>query len=243
MRLNRIHTEKALHPETEVCLDGGAARHLLKVLRKRIDDELIVFCGDGQQYPARITAIHGRQSLTVMLGAAEAPATESPLSIELIQAIGRGERMDYAIQKAVELGVRALQPLFSARTEVRLSDERVDKRLAHWQQVVIAACEQSGRVRVPEVKPPETLADLKKREGLCLYLHPGAELSPTDLASRQDDRITLLIGPEGGLAEEEIDHLQRLGFQGLRLGPRVLRTESAGPAAIAMLQTLLGDWR
>lgn len=243
MRLNRIHTSQALGPNAELLIDGGAAGHLLKVLRKRIDDELIVFCGDGLEYPARITAIHGRHSLTVLLGSADQPATESPLAIELIQAIGRGERMDYAIQKAVELGVTAIQPLFTARTEVRLSGERVDKRLAHWQQVVIAACEQSGRVRVPEVNAPLALAELKTRDGLCFYLHPEARQAPADRLTGPISRVSVLIGPEGGLADEELGYLGKLGFEGLRLGPRVLRTETAGPAAIAMLQTLLGDWR
>ena len=248
MRLNRIHTDQALSPHAEIVLDGGAAQHLLKVLRKHVDDELIVFCGDGRQFPARITAVNGRQSLTVMLGSAEEPATESALSIELIQAIGRGERMDYAIQKAVELGVSTIQPLFTARTEVRLSGDRVDKRLAHWQQVVIAACEQSGRVRVPAVKAPVSLAEIgpapTASEGARrFYLHPEARQAPDDLLTGQVSRVSVLIGPEGGLADEEIRHLDTLGFQGLRLGPRVLRTETAGPATIAMLQTLLGDWR
>ena len=166
---------------------------------------------------------------------------ESPLAIHLGQGLSRGERMDWAIQKATELGVTEITPIMSERCEVRLKDERADKRLAHWRQVAISACEQCGRSRVPVIHPPVLLSDwIKTTEAdLKLVLHPVSE----PLASHaKPSRLAFLIGPEGGLTDNEIDLAQAAGYQPARLGPRVLRTETAPVVALAVAQQLWGDF-
>lgn len=243
MRQIRLYTDQTLASGQALSLSDGPARHLLKVLRQRVGAAVILFNGDGAEYDGEITAIEGKERCRIQLIDKRRPETESPLSISLVQAIGRGERMDFSIQKAVELGVSEIRPVFTERTEVRLAGERADKRLAHWQQVAIGACEQSGRVRLPTVHPAVPLFEIRAEEGLCLYLDPQAELSPSTLAPPHSARAMIVIGPEGGLSEAETGWLARSGFTGLRLGPRVLRTETAGPATIAMLQTCFGDWQ
>lgn len=242
MRRIRLYTEQALAAGAVVSLVDGPARHLLRVLRQRVGGTVTLFNGNGAEYDGEISAIEGKERCQIQLTEARWLESESHLAITLVQAIGRGERMDFSIQKAVELGVSAIRPVFSERTEVRLAGERADKRLAHWQQVAIAACEQSGRVRLPIIHPATPLAELKADEGLSLYLDPEAQLSPASLAAPESNRAMIVIGPEGGLSEAETGWLSRQGFTGLRLGPRVLRTETAGPATIAMLQTRFGDW-
>lgn len=243
MRRIRLYTDQPLASGQAVSLVNGTARHLLKVLRQRVGASVTLFNGDGAEYDGEIVAIEGKERCRVELGEARRPDCESPLAITLVQAIGRGERMDFSIQKAVELGVSAIRPVFSERTEVRLAGDRADKRLGHWQQVVISACEQSGRVRLPNIHPPVPLFETQAEEGLCLYLDPLAELSPATLTKPESDRAMIVIGPEGGFSEAETGWLAGQGFAGLRLGPRVLRTETAGPATIAMLQTRFGDWQ
>jgi 16S rRNA (uracil1498-N3)-methyltransferase len=243
MRRIRLYTDQALATGQSVSLADGPARHLLKVLRQRVGASVTLFNGDGAEHDGEITAIEGKERCRIQLSQSRRPERESPLAITLVQAIGRGERMDFSIQKAVELGVSAIRPVFSERTEVRLAGERADKRLAHWQQVAIAACEQSGRIRLPIIHPAAPLAKIQAEEGLCLYLDPEAELSPASLAAPVSNRAMIVIGPEGGLSDAETGWLARQGFSGLRLGPRVLRTETAGPATIAMLQSRFGDWQ
>ncbi len=243
MRRIRLYTDQALASGQAVSLVDGPARHLLKVLRQRVGASVILFNGDGSEYDGEISAIEGKEHCRVELGEARRPDCESPLAITLVQAIGRGERMDFSIQKAVELGVSTIRPVFSERTEVRLTGERADKRLAHWQQVAIGACEQSGRVRLPMIHPPVPLFEIQAGDGLNLYLDPLAERSPANLTAPGCGQALIAIGPEGGFSEAEIGWLAGQNFRGLRLGPRVLRTETAGPAAIAMLQTRFGDWQ
>jgi 16S rRNA (uracil1498-N3)-methyltransferase len=243
MRTIRLHTDQPLATGQTIELEPGPARHLVRVLRQRVGDPVTLFNGDGSEHAGVITAIEGKQSCRVELRASHQPERESPLAISLVQAIGRGERMDYSIQKAVELGVAEIQPVFSERTEVRLGAERADKRLAHWQQVAIAACEQSGRVRLPRIHPPAPLHEVRPGTGLNLFLDPLAKLGPTGLETPESLAASIVIGPEGGLSEAEIDQLTQLGFTGLRIGPRVLRTETAGPAVIALLQARFGDWQ
>lgn len=240
MRLHRTYTPNTLEPGTEVELDDRAARRLGRVLRLRAGDEVVLFNGDDHDYAASIiTATKSR--IVVRVASASVVDNESPLRVTLAQGIARGERMDYALQKAVELGVAAIQPLFCRRTEVKLSGERLDKRVAHWRGVVVSACEQCARARVPEILPPLKLAEwLDEAPGdLRLVLRPEGVSKPADLP--RSDRVTLLIGPEGGLAPAEIEEAVGAGFTPVRLGPRVLRTETAGPAALAILQALWGD--
>ena len=242
MRLPRIYCDASLVVGEQVELAEGPSRHLVRVLRLRPGDRAVLFNGDGLDYPATLVEASPKRCLA-SIQASEDPGTESPLQIRLFQAIGRGERMDWAIQKSVELGVTAIQPLFSERTEVRLDEKRAAKRQAHWQQVAISACEQSGRAKVPSVEEPIAVKDLAPASALSLYLHPRAKQTPASLTGKTTEKIDLVIGPEGGLSDGEISHLEKLGYIGLRLGPRVLRTETAGPATIAALQALFGDWR
>ncbi len=239
----RIHTRQNLDEHAEIDLEEKPARHLVKVLRRRIGDPVVLFNGDGHEYSGQIAECRPPDQCTIELTAASTPGVESSLAITLVQAIGRGERMDWSIQKACELGVHTIVPVFTERTEVRLSGERAEKRLAHWQGVAVAACEQSSRVRVPDINTPVALTAVVFKISPRFYLDPAAELSPTALEHPDPLETLIAIGPEGGFTEHETDWLKRQGFAGLRLGPRVLRTETAGPAAIAVLQSLFGDWK
>lgn len=242
MRLTRVHVDSALASGREVVLPESAAAHLSRVLRLTVDDECVLFNGDGHDYAARIVAV-GKRELRVAIGAARPVANESPLRIRLLQGVARGEKMDLILQKATELGVAHIAPLWSQRSEVKLDEARAGKRLAHWRGVVIAACEQSGRAHVPEVVAPVPLATAVAAlpaEGLRLTLDPEGDQALATLAidSRQ---LVLAVGPEGGWSPVDRAQLRDAGFQGLKLGPRILRTETAGLAAIAALQARFGD--
>ena len=240
MRQARIHTPQTLLEMPSVELDGSAAHYLARVLRLSKGDPLILFNGDGRDYSAEISEVQSKRVLTRLLDS-RISSRESPLKITLVQAICRGDRMDYALQKATELGVFCIQPLISHRVEVRLDKARQAKRMKHWQGVVISACEQSGRAVVPEVKTPLSMfewmaeADVSPR----VVLDPVAEnkLSGLPVAA---DAISILVGPEGGFTKEEAVAARSSGLTAVSLGPRVLRTETAGPAAIAVLQAKTG---
>ncbi len=242
MRENRLYTDQGLSLGQRITLEPRPAKHAAQVLRLSSGDRLTVFNGDGQDYLAQIEACT-RQSVVVQILDLSEPEPPPRLAITLALGVSRGERMDLALQKAVELGVSAIQPLFSTRTVVRLSGDRLAKRTRHWQAVVIAACEQSGRRRLPELAPAIALLDwLGKEQRGGILLHHAAERSLPELLAPGAD-LVLLIGPEGGLAPEERDYAQARGFTPVRLGPRVLRTETAPLAAIAAIQTLWGDFR
>ncbi len=248
MRLTRLHVDAPLAVGARIVLPQAAAGHLLRVLRASVGDACVLFNGDGHDYDARIVAIDKRGGEVDILDCRK-PGNESPLRITLLQALARGEKMDWILQKATELGVAAFVPVISERSEVKLSGERADKRLAHWRGVVVSACGQSGRAVVPEVLPPVTLdrALLSLSAGTTrLLLDPlaGSGLPPRGDQGRDDPgEVVLAIGPEGGWSTNDSDALHAAGFQGLRLGPRVLRTETAGIAAIAALQASQGDMR
>lgn len=242
MRLTRVHVDSPLVPGSEVVLPESAAAHLSRVLRLTVADECVLFNGDGCDYAARIVAV-GKRELRVAVGAARPVANESPLRIHLLQGVARGEKMDLILQKATELGVAHIAPLWSQRSEVKLDDARAGKRLTHWRGVVIAACEQSGRARVPEVVAPVPLATAVAAlpaEGLRLILDPEGELALATLAIASA-AVVLAVGPEGGWSPADRAQLQGAGFVGLKLGPRILRTETAGLAAISALQARFGD--
>ncbi len=234
----RLFVSEALAEGAQLVLAGEAAHHLLNVLRIRPGAPLILFNGGGGEFEASVAQL-GKRDLTVRVGRRQPAQRESPLAITLAQAVSRGERMDYAIQKAMELGVAAIQPLATEHS-LRLDGERAGKKLAHWQAVAQSAAEQSGRERLPPVLPLLPLAEWLPRagDGLKLALHPaGAPLK----SLQRSPGLTLLVGPEGGLSEQDIRHCAAAGFQTLSLGPRILRTESAGAAALAAIQTLWGD--
>ncbi|RDZ26930.1 16S rRNA (uracil(1498)-N(3))-methyltransferase [Lysobacter silvisoli] len=243
MRLTRVYVDQALRAGAEVVLPESAAAHLSRVLRLGVGDACVLFNGDGHDYVARIAAA-GKRELRVAVGEASAVERESPLRLVLLQGVARGEKMDLILQKATELGVAAVYPLWSQRSEVKLDEARAGKRLAHWRSVVASACEQSGRARVPEVAAPLALAAALAAlpaGGLRLILDPEGELAYATLSPQPDAAIYLAIGPEGGWSPLDREQLRAAGFAGLRLGPRILRTETAGLAAIAALQAKFGD--
>lgn len=241
MRNPRIYTDQPLSAGIFVQLTDSAANHVGKVLRMKVGDPLVLFNGKGGAFQSSIASIH-KKAVEVELKSALDSDAESPLTIELGQTLSRGERMDYAIQKATEVGVTSITPLFSERCEVKLKADRMDKRLKHWQQIAISACEQCGRNRVPVIHPPVTLEEwlAERRTELNFVLHHRAEkkLEGYD----QPVSVSLLIGPEGGLTADEIVLAEGKQFAPLALGPRVLRTETAPVAAIALMQYLWGDW-
>ncbi|HTV85608.1 MAG TPA: 16S rRNA (uracil(1498)-N(3))-methyltransferase [Dyella sp.] len=244
MRTTRIHLDQPLSVSTEVSLPPQAAEHVARVLRMNAGDTLTMFNGDGHDYGATLVAV-GKREVLVRIDNREAVANESPLHLTLAQGVARGEKMDLIVQKATELGVARIVPLFTERSEVKLDAARAEKRLQHWRAVAASACEQSGRVRVPEVTQaqalPAWLAGLADDDTQRLALLPEGSLRTREVRFGSP-RGVLVVGPEGGLGERDVGALREAGFQGLRLGPRILRTETAGLAALAALQTLHGDF-
>ena len=243
MRLTRVHVEQPLRAGSEVVLPESAAAHLVRVLRLGVGDACVLFNGDGHDYAARIVAATKRE-LRVAVDSAEAVTRESPLKLVLLQGVARGEKMDLILQKATELGAAAFHPLWSQRSEVKLDEARAEKRLAHWRSVVASACEQSGRAVVPAVAAPLPLAaalGALEPGGLRLILDPFGDVAFDTLAVDATAPVYLAIGPEGGWSDLDREQLRAAGFHGLRLGPRILRTETAGLAAIAALQARFGD--
>ena len=242
MRLTRIHVDAALAPGTTVTLPEAAAAHLVRVLRLQAGHECVLFNGDGNDYAARIVSA-GKRGVDAQVLDARTIANESPLRLSLLQGIARGEKMDWILQKATELGVAAIAPVSSERSEVKLDAGRADKRLAHWRSVVASACEQSGRAKVPDVAPPRSLqaALAQLPAGPCFILDPEATQSIAGLPPPDANACVLAVGPEGGWSPRDRAMLIEAGFSGLRLGPRILRTETAGIAAIAALQSRFGD--
>lgn len=241
MRLTRSFVDLPLHAGATVSLPEDAVAHLVRVLRLQAGDACVLFNGDGFDYDARIVTAGKRDAQVALIGARRVD-NESPLRITLVQGIARGEKMDLILQKATELGVARILPVDSERSEVKLDAQRAAKRLAHWREVVVSACEQSGRAVVPEVLPPQPLAQAAARpDGQCFLLDPQADIGLAALAGTPPSSCTLAIGPEGGWSPRDRELLAAAGFRGLRLGPRVLRTETAGLAAISALQALCGD--
>lgn len=243
MRNIRIHVDLPLAAGAERILPAQAGEHVARVLRMAAGDPLTLFNGDGNDYPATILAL-GKREVAVRVDGCHALANESPLPLTLAQGVARGEKMDLIVQKATELGVTRIVPLLTERAEVKLDAARAEKRLAHWRAVAASACEQSGRARLPEIVQalplPAWLNGLAADGALRLALLPEAGRSPRELRFGAAGGL-LVVGPEGGLGERDVGALAAAGFEGLRLGPRILRTETAGLAALAALQALHGD--
>ncbi len=243
MRTIRIHADLPLSLGMELSLPAQAAEHVARVLRLVDGDPITLFNGDGHDYQAIILEV-GKREVRAKIEAATAAQNESPLRLTLAQAVVRGEKMDLIVQKATELGVFRIAPLLTERSEVKLDSGRAEKRLAHWRSVVASACEQSGRASLPEVLPALPLSawlnGLAPDQTLRLAMLPQARQSARDLHFTERAGV-LVVGPEGGLGERDITALTAAGFSGLRLGPRILRTETAGLAALAALQSLHGD--
>jgi 16S rRNA (uracil1498-N3)-methyltransferase len=241
MRITRIYQPVALRSGASIELDERASHHLAHVLRLRPGAALRVFDGQGHEFDADIAAVNKR-GVGVKIGANVESMPESPLLTVLAQGVSRGERMDYTVQKAVELGVTRIVPLHAEHTVVQLAGERRERRAAHWRQVAIGACEQCGRSRVPEI---DEIQELRAwlggaGDGLKLVLHHRAAVGLAQLPA-STARVTLLVGPEGGLSDAEVQQAIAAGFVAVRLGPRVLRTETAGIAALAAIQVRWGD--
>lgn len=241
MRIPRIYHPEILHLHHIVALHEDAAGHISRVLRMKEGQEVLLFDGSGAQFPAEITEVNKKQVL-VKVTQREENSSESPLDLHLGQVISRGEKMEFTIQKSVELGVNTITPLISERCGVKLDEKRFEKKLAQWQKIAISACEQCGRNIIPEIRPIMSLEAwcAEEYDGLKLNLHPRAKYSINTLPAPVS-KVRLLIGPEGGLSAEEIDMTQTYHFEETLLGPRVLRTETAALTAITALQVRFGD--
>jgi 16S rRNA (uracil1498-N3)-methyltransferase len=240
----RLYCPSPLAAGGEIVLPQSAAHHALTVLRLKRGDAVRLFDGEGGEFAAELCRADAH-AVIARVGEREAIERESPLAVTLVQGLAAAERMDYVIQKAVELGVAAIAPVTTARGATRLDGVRAERRLGHWRRIAIASCEQCGRNRLPSLYP---LCDLSQwlREpsaaSLRLLLAPEAVSSLPQFA-RPAGAVELLVGPEGGLAPEETIGALRAGFQAVRIGPRTLRTETAGPAMLAAMNALWGDWR
>ena len=241
MRIPRIYTQQPLQAHVEIELDDNAAHHVGKVLRMQAGRELVLFNGDGGEYAATIVDA-GKKIVRIAITSFSEAERESPLPIHLGIGISRGERLDWVLQKATELGVSKITPLFTERTEVKLTGPRLEKKQQHWQQILIAACEQCQRNTLPELAAAERF-DLwlpSVTESSRWVLHHRTDVSLGNTA--RPDSVALVIGPEGGLSAAEIQRAQQYQFQPLALGPRVLRTETPPIAAISVLQYVWGDF-
>ena len=239
MRSHRFYTPIELNENSSVDLPSEAAHHCAQVLRYRVGDQLVLFNGDGFDYLATVEQIE-KKRCQVKLSNRIDPQNESPLNIHLFQGIARGDKMDLIIQKAVELGVREFTPLFTERCNVKLDGKRLDKKLQHWNKTIISACEQYGRAIIPKLHQPISLNKLKEIQNVSVYLEPAASKTFRDLHIQQS--LQLMIGPEGGFSEKDINHLNAIQCEGVVVGPRILRTETAGLSAISILQSYFGDF-
>ena len=244
MRITSIYFDGSLEVGEKITLDILASNHLLRVLRLSLGSKINLFNNENFEYEATIVEAN-KKLAEVLVDKKYLVRTESPLNITLAQAISRSEKMDYTIQKATELGVNSIVPIFSEYCEVALDGERLEKRIEHWQKIAISASEQSGRCKIPKILPAQRLnLFIPQKSDLNLVLDPRALISLPKFINTYSisfNKITLLVGPEGGLSDQEIELAKNNGFHSVTLGPRILRTETAGLVAISVLQAMLGD--
>lgn len=246
MRISRLFLEGHYQVDQTISLPKEQAHYALTVLRLKNGYEIEAFNGEGLLATGKLV-VTGRKTADLHIETVTETNSESPLNIVLVQGISRGDRMDHSIQKSVELGVTAIQPVFTDRCEVKLQGDKLEKRRGQWQHIAVNACEQSGRTVIPKVLPIQSYQEwLSEQESTVsvfgLVLDPYAENTlKTVSAPSEETNIQLLIGPEGGLTEEEVQQASQAGLTPIQLGPRVLRTETAGPAVLAILQALWGD--
>ena len=243
MALTRLFVRSALQPGQDLTLDSEQAHYLGRALRLRAGDSLSVFSAESGEFDATLTSIK-KSSAEIAIGEAVPTATESPLKVHLVQGISRGERMDFVVQKATELGVKRISPVFTEYGVVKLDGNRAGKRRDHWQKVAISACEQSGRTRPPLIDDPMPLKHWfgakTKDADVDLILKPGATTPMASIKAPQT-KVCLLIGPEGGFSVTEYEDAEISGFKPVSLGPRILRTETAALAAVSIAESLWGD--
>lgn len=245
MPRTRLHIAGTYPPGSELQLDAEKSRYLVRVLRLRVGDELSIFDGQGSEFAATISGV-SKSFVTLRTGEKADTETESGLRVHLVQGISRGERMDFVVQKATELGVKRITPVLTEHGVVKLDGLRAEKRRKHWQKIAASACEQSGRVRLPLIDAPIPLknwfADKPEHVDAELILSPGAKTPLTNIDAPAT-KVCILIGPEGGFSDIEATDADVAGFRTVSLGPRVLRTETAAIAALAILQSIWGDLR
>ena len=238
--ISRIFVPTKLEPKQEIVLDANISNHLIRVLRLKINNSLIIFNNSAMEFYCIITAIN-KHHVTVIIESFTQCNKESPLQIHLGQGISRGEKMDFTVQKTVELGAHTITPLFTEYCNVKLDGERLKNRLDHWQGIATSATEQSGRCYVPKILAARILENWQVNSDLCLVLDPYATNKLSDIKARPTS-VTILIGPEGGLSDKEIALAEQKNFIPINLGPRILRTETAALTAISILQAKWGDF-
>lgn len=242
MPQHRLFISQPLEAGQNVEIDGDRAHYLSRVLRMKTGSKLVLFTGDGHDYPAVVSAAR-KTRVVLRVGEAVRNDRESPLMVQLVQGISRGERMDFAVQKATELGVHRILPVFTKFSVVKLDTDRAARRVQHWQKIAQGACEQSGRNRVPLIEAPIALNDYFGNESAAdcrIALVPGATTALHELA-HTPQTVDLLVGPEGGLSENEAADAANAGFLAVSLGPRILRSETAALTALALAQSKWGD--
>lgn len=243
VRLTRVYVDAALAADTIVELPRETASHLAKVLRARSGDPLVLFSGDGREYTGAVESVRGSR-VTAAVGAAADVDRESPFAITLVQCVPRGDRMDFIVQKATELGVARIVPVLSQRSVVRLDESQKVSKATHWRAVAVSACEQCGRNRLPVIETPAPLIEyLANSQAAAPRLVLEPDLEPAAALGSLDAAVEIAIGPEGGFGDGELDAFRLAGFRRVRLGPRILRTETAAIAALTWLQTRFGDMR
>lgn len=242
--MHRFYHSNPLGLNQIITLDEFASHHALRVMRVKVDDFLVLFNGDGFEYRGRVSDIN-KKTINVEILSKEKNNSESPININLFQSISSNEKMDMVIQKATELGVSSIQPIFTSRSTIKLSLDRTKKRLIHWKQVSISACEQSGRSKIPTIKSPiefDQISEGIKTNSLNLLLHPDNLEESSNLPNEYSGDINVFIGPEGGFSQDEVLLLKKQNCINIQLGPRILRTETAPLAIIAILQYKYGDF-
>ena len=244
MRNPRLFTDQSLTAGDRVVLKGNVAQHLGRVLRARAGDHIALFNGDGQEFAAQVVSVSKRE-VSVDIGEAHSPNTESQVHTMLGLCLSKGDRFDWGIQKATELGVGTITPLQSERVDFAIPTDRIEKRVAHWQQIAVSACEQCGRVKVPSITPPQSLGswvhNVSAEQKWVLHCADDTGASTSAIIQGAPKDVALLIGPEGGLTNQEFAAASAEGFELLQLGPRVLRTETAPAAALSVLSVFWGE--
>lgn len=242
--MHRFYHSNPLDLNQIIILDEFSSHHALRVMRVKVDDFLVLFNGDGFEYRGRVSDIN-KKTINVEILSKEKNNSESPININLFQSISSNEKMDMVIQKATELGVSSIQPIFTSRSTIKLSLDRTKKRVIHWKQVSISACEQSGRSKIPTIKSPIVFDQIAERittNSLNLLLHPDNLEESSNLPNEYSGDINIFIGPEGGFSQDEVLLLKKQNCINIQLGPRILRTETAPLAIIAILQYKYGDF-
>lgn len=242
--MHRFYHSNPLDLNQIIILDEFSSHHALRVMRVKVDDFLILFNGDGFEYRGRVSNIN-KKNINVEILSKEKNNSESSININLFQSISSNEKMDMVIQKATELGVSSIQPIFTSRSTIKLSMDRTKKRLIHWKQVSISACEQSGRSKIPTIRSPigfDQISEGIKTNSLNLLLHPDNLEESSNLPNEYSGDINVFIGPEGGFSQDEVLLLKKQNCINIQLGPRILRTETAPLAIIAILQYKYGDF-